>query len=70
VADVFDALTSDRPYRNGLGFDAATSAIRNDAGLHFDPDAVSAFLTRRNAIVERLRKLGKADVTMAEPEAA
>src|SRR5438128_2638066 len=33
VADVFDALTSDRPYRKGLGFDAATAAIRKEAGL-------------------------------------
>jgi len=70
VADVFDALTSDRPYRKGLGFDAATAAIRVDAGLQFDPDVVTAFLARRDAIVERLRKMGKAEVTMAEPEAA
>lgn len=70
VADVFDALTSDRPYRKGLGFDAATAAIRKDAGLQFDPDVITAFLARRDAIVERLRKMGKAEVTMAEPEAA
>ncbi len=70
VADVFDALTSDRPYRKGLGFEAATAAIRNDAGLQFDPDVVSAFLRCRAAIVERLSKMGKVEVTTAEPEAA
>jgi putative nucleotidyltransferase with HDIG domain len=70
VADVFDALTSDRPYRKGLGFDAATAAIRKEGGLQFDPDVVTAFLARRDAIVERLHKMGKAEVTMAEPEAA
>jgi len=70
VADVFDALTSDRPYREGLGFDAATTAIRNDAGLQFDPDVVTAFVARRDAIVDRLRTMGKAEVPTAEPEAA
>src|SRR6266568_1287294 len=70
VADVFDALTSDRPYRKGLGFDAATATIRKDAGRQFDPAVVTAFLARRDAIVERLGKMGKAEVTAAEPEAA
>jgi putative nucleotidyltransferase with HDIG domain len=70
VADVFDALTSDRPYRKGLGFDAATATIRSEAGRQFDPDVVTAFLARRDAIVERLGKMGKAEVTAVEPEAA
>jgi putative two-component system response regulator len=70
VADVFDALTSERPYRKGLGFEAATLAIRNGAGLQFDPEVVRAFLTRRVAIVERLLRMGKVEVTTVEPEAA
>jgi putative nucleotidyltransferase with HDIG domain len=70
VADVFDALTSERPYRKGLGFEAATAAIRNGAGLQFDPEVVRAFLTRRVAIVERLLRMGKVEVTTVEPEAA
>ena len=70
VADVFDALTSDRPYRQGLSFEAATSAIRHDAGLMFDPDVVSAFLIRRPAIEALLRKMGKTVLTAAQPEAA
>lgn len=70
VADVFDALTSDRPYRKGLGFEAATAAIRNGAGRQFDPEVVSAFLARRVAIVQRLLRMGKVEVTTAEPEAA
>jgi len=70
VADVFDALTSDRPYRKRLGFVAATAAIRDDAGGQFDPEVVTAFLARRDAIVERLRTMGKVEVTTVEPEAA
>jgi putative nucleotidyltransferase with HDIG domain len=70
VADVFDALTSDRPYREGLSFDAATAAIRIEAGLQFDPDVVTAFLARRPAIDAVLRRMGKPGPVSAEPEAA
>lgn len=45
VADVFDALTSERPYRPGLAVDAAVSFIRERAGTQFDPAVVEAFLS-------------------------
>ena len=70
VADVFDALTSDRPYRGGLSFEAATAAIRIEAGLQFDPDVVTAFLTRRPAIETILRQSGRRGAAIAEAEAA
>ena len=50
VADAFDALRSDRPYRPGLTPEAAAAAIRNEAGLQFDPNVVTAFLARQPAI--------------------
>ncbi|MDA8232634.1 MAG: HD domain-containing protein [Magnetospirillum sp.] len=43
VADVFDALTSKRPYKDAWSLDDALGAIRKDAGSHFDPDVVDAF---------------------------
>src|SRR5205814_9892482 len=49
VADIFHPLTSDRPYRGGLSFEAATAPIRIQARLQLDPDAVTASLTRRPA---------------------
>ena len=70
LADVFDALTSDRPYREGLNFEAATAAIRIEAGLQFDPDVVTAFLTRRSAIESILRRSGRRGAAFAEAEAA
>ena len=70
VADVFDALRSDRSYRGGLSYDEAAAAIRVEASLQFDPEVVSAFLTRRAAIETLLRRMGKAGATSAEPEAA
>lgn len=44
VADVFDALKSDRPYRSGWEFDRVLSYIREGSGTWFDPQVVAAFL--------------------------
>jgi putative nucleotidyltransferase with HDIG domain len=44
VADVFDALVSDRPYRTGMPITEAVSIIRGGAGTHFEPRVVAAFL--------------------------
>ncbi len=43
IADVFDALTSERPYRKPMTFEGAREIIVKDAGTHFDPAAVEAF---------------------------
>jgi len=43
VADVFDALTTERPYRGALSFDQAHGMILEESGKHFDPDVVAAF---------------------------
>ncbi len=44
VADVFDALVADRPYRGGLALDTVVDYIRERAGRQFDPGVVEAFL--------------------------
>jgi len=44
VVDVFDALTSDRPYRKAWSREEALAYIRQQAGTHFDPRVVEAFL--------------------------
>jgi putative two-component system response regulator len=44
VADVFDALTSVRPYKAAWTLEAAVAYIRSEAGLHFEPRVVEAFL--------------------------
>lgn len=43
VADVFDALTADRPYKAAMPLPEAMSLIKADSGRHFDPDVVAAF---------------------------
>ncbi len=44
VADVYDALTSDRPYRKGWSSKKTCDFIRSKQGTDFDPDIVAAFL--------------------------
>jgi diguanylate cyclase (GGDEF)-like protein/putative nucleotidyltransferase with HDIG domain len=44
VADAFEAMTSDRPYRKGSGEQFAVEELRRNAGTQFDVDVVAAFL--------------------------
>lgn len=44
VVDVYDALTSDRPYRASWSKEQALAYIRSEAGRHFDPAVVDIFL--------------------------
>jgi HD-GYP domain-containing protein (c-di-GMP phosphodiesterase class II) len=44
LADVFDALYADRPYRKGLPFEKVCSIIEEGRGTHFDPGLVDPFL--------------------------
>ncbi len=46
VIDVYDALTSDRPYRKAWSTEEALSHIVAQAGEHFDPVVVAAFMER------------------------
>jgi HD-GYP domain-containing protein (c-di-GMP phosphodiesterase class II)/HAMP domain-containing protein len=43
IADVYDALVSDRPYRAGWTHDDAVRFIIGQSGVHFDPQVVAAF---------------------------
>jgi putative nucleotidyltransferase with HDIG domain len=45
VADVYDALTHDRPYKQAWSPDQALMEIKDDAGSQFDPQVVTAFLS-------------------------
>ena len=44
VADAYEAMTSDRPYRRSLSPEEAVRRIREAAGAQFDPRVVEAFL--------------------------
>jgi putative nucleotidyltransferase with HDIG domain/PAS domain S-box-containing protein len=44
VVDVWDALTSDRPYRPGWSTERTLQHIRSNSGIHFDPQIVDVFI--------------------------
>jgi HD-GYP domain-containing protein (c-di-GMP phosphodiesterase class II) len=45
LADSFDAMTSDRPYRRAMPVEAALDEIRRGAGTQFDPQVAAEFLS-------------------------
>lgn len=52
VADVFDALTSERPYKKAWTNEAAINLITEQSGKHFDPQCVAAFKTQLSKITQ------------------
>jgi len=52
VADVYDALVTDRVYRKAWPHEKAVSHIRENAGLHFDPDLVAVFVERADVFLQ------------------
>lgn len=55
VADAYDAITSDRPYRRGRTHEAALEEIRSCAGTQFDPTVVAALLSLPDDEMIRMR---------------
>jgi putative two-component system response regulator len=51
VADVFDALVTDRPYRAAFTLDKAMEVMESERGNHFDPRVLDAFLSAREEVV-------------------
>jgi putative two-component system response regulator len=56
LADVYDALTSKRIYKEAFTHVVARSIILKDSGTHFDPDIVDAFLTIEQEFIEIRQK--------------
>ena len=60
VADTVDAMTSDRPYRSALPFQDARNEIERNAGIHFDSQVASVFLSISNETWETICKQASA----------
>jgi len=56
VADAFDAMTSDRPYRKGMSCERAREELKRCAGTQFDPRIVEAFLAMPEELWGNLRR--------------
>jgi putative two-component system response regulator len=57
LADVYDALTSKRVYKNAFEHEIAKGIILGDRGTHFDPDVVDAFCALEKEFVEIRKRL-------------
>jgi putative nucleotidyltransferase with HDIG domain len=54
VANAFDAMAFDTPYRRGQAAGIAFAEIERQQGLQFDPDVVTAFLQLRDKVIEAM----------------
>lgn len=61
VADVFDALTTNRPYKANWNIDEAATFLKNNSGSQFDPKCVNAFLTQMDNVKRVLKELHDKD---------
>ncbi|MCC5886590.1 MAG: two-component system response regulator [Gammaproteobacteria bacterium] len=52
IADVFDALTSPRPYKQAWSIEDALAMLQEGAGVHFDPQLVTLFLEHLPEVLE------------------
>ena len=68
VADVFDALTSDRPYRKAFPLEQAVEIMRDERGQHFDPRLVDLFFENVDQLLE-LRDRHTPPLVTPEPPA-
>lgn len=57
LADVYDALTSDRPYKKAMGHEEAVQIILAGKGTQFAPDVVEAFMANEQ-VFDRIRRFG------------
>lgn len=62
VADVFDALTAKRCYKEAMPVEKAYSIIEEESGTHFDPVVAEAFLTSRKEVSEAIKMLSLEEV--------
>jgi HD-GYP domain-containing protein (c-di-GMP phosphodiesterase class II) len=65
VADAFDAMTSNRPYRVAMSIDRAFQELIAHAGRHFDPVAVRSFLGLRPQIESRMNREAPAQIVIS-----
>ncbi len=61
LADVFDAITTKRPYKKAMSFDDAVQYIEKDSRHLFDPDAVEALVSCHKEILEVFQSLSGPD---------
>jgi putative two-component system response regulator len=72
LADAYDALTSRRVYKEAYSHDTSKSMIRAEAGTHFDPAMVDAFLVHEQQFITTRQQFAETNdnvVPKEEPKA-
>src|SRR5205807_10186771 len=55
VADTFDAMTSERPYRKGMAPEIAFAEVEKQSGKQFDPECAAAFVAIRQRVTQEMQ---------------
>lgn len=58
VADIFDALTSERPYKKAFSYEKAFAIMEADRGVFFDPQLLDLFMEKRQDFINIKEKFG------------
>ena len=66
VSDVFDALTSKRPYKEAFSVDKSLAIIKEERGSHFDPEVVDAFFAVQDEILAIKEKFSDSSQVLPE----
>jgi putative two-component system response regulator len=64
VADVYDALISDRPYKLAFSMQKALEIVKADSGAHFDPQVIDAFVDNVDIVMQIRREKSQAAVAV------
>ncbi len=67
IADVFDALTTVRPYKTAWPVEKVIAWLQEQRGRHFDPELIDLFLTKMPEILEQSWNLSAGGATVALP---
>ncbi len=67
IADVFDALTTARPYKNAWSIESAVEFLQSQSGQHFDPELVESFIGKIDTIVAIRQQWLDEDIDASKP---
>jgi putative two-component system response regulator len=70
IADVFDALTSARPYKKAWQFEDAVAYLQEQRGRHFDPTLVDLFVSQLDAVRDVAKRFGEPAIDNPTPATA
>ncbi|MFK7777841.1 MAG: HD-GYP domain-containing protein [Gimesia sp.] len=66
VADAYDAMGSDRPYRNGMPLEKLENIFREGKGSQWDPEVIDAYFTIREEIIQLSQKYNENSSTLVD----